>query len=165
MIRERSWVYRQRATPRSPSEFSTCSAERGDTEQMISKVVFPILACLTCAMAAFAQDTADLLRKDLSAGAARAAQEEGLIVPLLEVRMTVRETYDVVQFYNARLIADEDDAPLVYCVPIEVFGGTLLTLHVDPFSGEILPDQEQRSADDENPCVNSMEGADARTGG
>lgn len=102
--------------------------------------------------ASHAQDTDDVLRSDLSAVDALAARKNGEIASLLDVRMAVRERYDVVQFYNARLLANEDGKPILYCVPVEIWGGTLMTIHVDAATGEILPDQEARAADPDNPC-------------
>lgn len=123
------------------------------------------LSALSLGGPAMAQDASDILRQDLSATDARAAQAEGLIVPLLDVRLTVRETFDVVQFYNARLLADEDGEPVIYCLPIEVWGGALVTVHVNPYSGEIFPDQAELNNNPESPCKVATDKSYARPGG
>lgn len=122
---------------------------------------------LTCAvlatqpLVAAAQDDST---QDFTAEDARQARRDGVIASLETVRRNIREQYDVVQFYNTRLLADESGSPTLYCVPIETVGGTILMIQVDPLSGDVLANQERRARDPENPCLQNAERTNASSG-
>lgn len=78
------------------------------------------------------------VRSGYTADEARDARERGAVVPLRDVRESVRSRFPVRQFLDTELLTDPAGKPRVYRVRIVTTDGRLVDVDVDPRTGRVL---------------------------